>query len=421
MHEPRAGRANLKDVMSVTNNDHRQSGAPIMVTNEGALVLRRVDRDLGGTYDEAFIQNLVYRHPETLPVDELDSTFSGLVPLCRELGTGAGHLDVAFINEQGLLILVECKLWRNPQARREVVGQILDYAKELSRWRYEDLEREVSRRLEAKGNVLFDLVRKAGATIEEDDFVDAVSRNLRQGRFLLLVVGDGIREGVEAIGEYLSGQAGLHFVFGLVEMPVYELPSGERLVHPRVLARTAIVERTVVELRGGGLEVAPSGGGVDADPAAADPSRDFYLSFWRDFLGMLEFDAKDQPMPDARADANLWFSLPVGNGWNIWLTAFARLSDQRVGVYLSCQRATVGEEIQNRLLEERATLELNLDREAAWRDDGRRSPCSSRHFEALDDPAQRQEALEWLCVRVNRYINVFRPRLQAIAEDMGLS
>ncbi len=35
-------------------------------------------------------------------------------------------------------MLVEAKLWRNPEARRKVIGQILDYAKELSRWNYED-------------------------------------------------------------------------------------------------------------------------------------------------------------------------------------------------------------------------------------------------------------------------------------------
>ena len=34
-------------------------------------------------------------------------------------------------------------------------------------------------------------------TLVEADFVDDVTRNLNEGRFLLMVVGDGIREGVE--------------------------------------------------------------------------------------------------------------------------------------------------------------------------------------------------------------------------------
>ena len=49
-----------------------------------------------------------------------------LTPLCTELRTEAGALDIAFINQFGRLTLVECKLWRNPEARRKVVAQALD-------------------------------------------------------------------------------------------------------------------------------------------------------------------------------------------------------------------------------------------------------------------------------------------------------
>jgi hypothetical protein len=51
---------------------------------------------------------------------------------------------------------------------------------------------------------------------------------------------------VEAIAEYLQVHAGLHFSLGLVELPIYLLPNGDRLVVPRVLARTVLVTRNVV-------------------------------------------------------------------------------------------------------------------------------------------------------------------------------
>ena len=51
---------------------------------------------------------------------------------------------------------------------------------------------------------------------------------------------------VEAIAEYLQLHAGLHFSLGLVELPIYAMPNGDRLVAPRVLARTALVTRNVV-------------------------------------------------------------------------------------------------------------------------------------------------------------------------------
>jgi hypothetical protein len=132
-----------------------------------------------------------------------------------------------------------------------VVGQILDYAKELSRWSSSDLQREVSQRLKRDGNPLLEMVRAVDPDVDERQFNDALTANLRRGRFLLLIVGDGIREGVEAITEYLQTHAGLHFSLGLVELPIYLMPNGDRLVAPRVLARTAIVTRNVVALPDG--------------------------------------------------------------------------------------------------------------------------------------------------------------------------
>jgi len=96
---------------------------------------------------EAYIQALVHEHPACLPLAEIDAMFSGAVPICTELSTPAGSIDNFMVTPSGLPVLVECKLWRNPDARREIVSQILDYAKELSRWSSSDAQREVSHRL----------------------------------------------------------------------------------------------------------------------------------------------------------------------------------------------------------------------------------------------------------------------------------
>ncbi len=200
---------------------------------------------------EADIQALIHAHPSSLPIAEIDSMFANPVPICTELNTSAGPIDNFMVTTSGLPVLVECKLWRNPEGRREVVGQILDYAKELSRWSSSDLQREVSRRLNRDGNALLELVRAVEPSVDEMQFNDALTANLRRGRFLLLIVGDGIREGVEAIAEYLQVHAGLHFSLGLVELPIFVMPDGSRLVVPRVLARTMIATRNVVALPDG--------------------------------------------------------------------------------------------------------------------------------------------------------------------------
>lgn len=89
------------------------------------------------------------------------------MPVCRELSTPAGYVDAVYVNPLGRLVLAEFKLWRNPQARREVIGQILDYAKEFASWSYEDLQREVSRSLGRKGNVLYELARRQAPDLDE--------------------------------------------------------------------------------------------------------------------------------------------------------------------------------------------------------------------------------------------------------------
>ena len=127
-----------------------------------------------------------------------------------------------------------------PEARRTVVGQVLDYAKELSRWTYGDMQRAVARCTGQRSNPLFDIVNEAAFGLDEAEFVDEVSRSLRQGRFLLLICGDGIREGVATIAESLESHGTLEFTFGLVEMAVYRMPDSGLLVQPRVLAQSLI-------------------------------------------------------------------------------------------------------------------------------------------------------------------------------------
>ena len=225
-----------------------------------------------GGYDENWLQRLLFETPEVLPIGEIDPAFAPAVPLCRELPTVAGSIDLAYVSEQGLLSIVECKLWRNPEARRAAVTQILDYAKEISRWSYEELNDAVHRATNRpkSTNTLFDLVHEQNDTIDEQTFVDDVTRNLESGRFLLLVVGDGIREGVERIADYLKQSAGIRFTFGLVELAIFDMPDGAAggiIVEPRVLARTFEIERAVVRL-------ADSGVVVEDPPSPGPPSPD---------------------------------------------------------------------------------------------------------------------------------------------------
>lgn len=215
-------------------------------------------------YDEAWLQRLIMRHPSVLPADQIEPVFTPLVPICIELPMQVGSLDNLLVTPSGDLALIECKLWRNPQARREVIAQIIDYAKEMSTWSYEQLQEAISltKPLDGQGEAatrnLYDLV-SPDHQIDEVSFHDAVSRNLKRGRFLLLIIGDGIREGIEGMADFLQQHAGFHFTLGFVELALFEISQNKFIVQPRIIARTTNIHRGIVTLEEGGwMKIKPS-------------------------------------------------------------------------------------------------------------------------------------------------------------------
>ena len=67
-------------------------------------------------FSEDHLQKLIFENPTLLPVSSFEPYFKDVIPLCRELPTPAGPLDNLYVTPEGDLILVECKLWKNPEA-----------------------------------------------------------------------------------------------------------------------------------------------------------------------------------------------------------------------------------------------------------------------------------------------------------------
>ena len=109
----------------------RQFVTPVLIRNGTATVLRHVPFD-ERTFKEADLQALLFAHPTLIPVGDIEPIFDRLHPLARELRVGSGFIDLVFMNDEGYLTLVETKLWRNPEARRTVVAQLIDYASHVS-------------------------------------------------------------------------------------------------------------------------------------------------------------------------------------------------------------------------------------------------------------------------------------------------
>lgn len=204
-------------------------------------------------FPEKLLQELIHSDPGILPVEELDRSFSELRSVCQELPLvgGAKYIDNLLINPDGRICIVECKLWRNPESVREVVAQILDYAAELACLSYSQLQTAAAK-AQHQNERDFLVQTALGENAPEEQkvtFIDAVSQSLQTGAFLLLIVGDGIRSGLQQIVNLLQTRSNLAFSLGLVEMAFYgNGEAGPFYVQPRVLLRTETVTRTVFVL-----------------------------------------------------------------------------------------------------------------------------------------------------------------------------
>lgn len=242
-----------------------QIGAPVFLSSlqstDTPVQLEPLRNSTGGTrhHDEAFVRDLIHRSPGILPISEIEPIFDQARSICIELPNPAGFADNLLVTPEGGIVLVECKLQRNLQARREVIAQIMDYAAQLQSWTFEDLDAAVRRAELPGGGKPTGLVE---CFDDHDDFdplafMDAVTRNLRRGRMLLLVVGDGIREGLESLAGIIQRHPGFHAALGLIELKIFPLPQGGFVVQPRTLLRTLNIERGVVTFSDDRLAITP--------------------------------------------------------------------------------------------------------------------------------------------------------------------
>jgi hypothetical protein len=244
----------------------KQYGSPLIVDKSGKqnpqrLTRTRFEKGSDG-FSERWLQELVSRNPHILPIDQIEPALTPAISICMELPLKSGSADILYATPRGDLIVGETKLFRNPEARREVVGQLIDYAKDLSALSYEDLDQAIRRAEAPAGNHeypqmgLYETIAEAVPPedmLAMEQFHDAVCRNLERGRFLLLVIGDGIHEGTEHIARFLQQHAGMHFTLSLIDLAIFELPdtTGSYLVQPRILARTKNIDRATVRIENG--------------------------------------------------------------------------------------------------------------------------------------------------------------------------
>lgn len=192
-------------------------------------------------YDsEKIFQELIEQYPMILAGNQINpDNPRQWILISREMAipiTGNsdsyGYLDHLFIDQDGIPTFVEVKRSTNSEIRRQVVGQMLDYAANATVYWKIDSIRQI---FDNSGQTLegaFDISEE-----QIEDFWASVEANLKSGKIRLLFIADEIPESLLRIIEFLNNQMRNTEVLGL-EIKQYLSEDREQIIVPHIVGNT---------------------------------------------------------------------------------------------------------------------------------------------------------------------------------------
>lgn len=198
--------------------------------------------------NEDVFQALLEKHPDLLVT-------GGEAPrwllVTREMpvedthsGSNRWSLDHLFLDQHGIPTLVEVKRSTDTRLRREVVGQMLDYAANaVTHWSVDKIVSALEKRCEKDGTDPAVVVREHLQLSDSEDIDMAVDKfwmtvktNLEAEKLRLLFVADIIPGELQRIIEFLNNQMAQTEVLG-VELKLFRTDQFKTLV-PRLVGQT---------------------------------------------------------------------------------------------------------------------------------------------------------------------------------------
>jgi hypothetical protein len=267
-------------------------GSPVLILDQSKRILQRTNsaQDRSADYQESLLQEIVDEQPSLLPVSDFYLGASSWFPLGREIpvdmGNTTGYIDNLLVTNDGHIVIIETKLWRNPESLREVVVQVLQYGMALSQLTLAEFEtalRKPERRFrklpdeQTVAQYVQQCAASDPASFIPDDFDDAVERFRLSGEILLLIVADGIRASAERLVQWINKTVGTSpLKVGLIELRIYDIPElSGRIVIPRTLLRIREASRHVISINLQGTardQVIATVTGTDTLPGGTKPT-----------------------------------------------------------------------------------------------------------------------------------------------------
>jgi len=195
------------------------------------------------------LQHILAKYPKLLfpgnddPVPLLLVRREAGIPGDEDVGDSFS-LDHLFLDHDGVPTLVEVKRSTDTRIRREVVGQMLDYAANaVAYWSVDRLKGMFDATWEQEGQdpeaVITDFI---GEGEDPDVFWTTVKTNLQAGKVRMIFAADTIPNRLRRIVEFLNEQMDPAEVIA-VEVRQFVSGEGIRMVSPRILGQSAKAEQ----------------------------------------------------------------------------------------------------------------------------------------------------------------------------------
>jgi hypothetical protein len=163
------------------------------------------------------LKMLLYDSPELIPVQGGEVVARAFI---HEAGLpGSGRTDLVGVDENGNVYVVECKLARNDEIRRKVIGQVLEYAAYLWEWPFDRFNGLFLNRAKKSLEQLFS-EKKVSEGWTYEGFRQATERSLKSGSFRLLIAVDHMNPELERTIGY-SNRQGANLRLQAIEMSLY--------------------------------------------------------------------------------------------------------------------------------------------------------------------------------------------------------
>jgi hypothetical protein len=169
---------------------------PIILTRQGSAAVKLDPTSLKG---ERELQAYIAANPLCIPMDEIEEGLQLLV-LGREFPTASGPVDVLAMDSEGVLYLIETKLYDNPD-KRKVVAQVLDYGAALWAAGADNVSSSLKTFVAAAGGSLLERVQEAFDLPEDEaqETLERLSSSIAAGSFRFLVLMDQLHRLKELI------------------------------------------------------------------------------------------------------------------------------------------------------------------------------------------------------------------------------